>query len=83
MTEWANVNSYIVKPKNGASKEAAIQALSGLMFDFDDNESFKEVTGPSSPATLRDLMVVLCTLRLLIPMSSALKGTSCKLTTGK
>lgn len=33
-----NVDSYIVKLKSGASKEAAIQALSGLMFDFDDNE---------------------------------------------
>ena len=43
-TYRVNADSYIVKLKDGASKEASIQALDNLTFAFDDTESFKEVT---------------------------------------
>ena len=43
-TDQVKPKSYIVKLKDDASKEAAIQKLEGLFFALDDNESFKEVT---------------------------------------
>jgi len=42
--DQVNPKSYIVKLKDEASKEASIQALDDLVFAFDDNDSFKEVT---------------------------------------
>ena len=43
-TDQVNPKSYIVKLKDNASKEAAIQKLEDLFFALDDNDSFKEVT---------------------------------------
>ena len=43
-TSRVNADSYIVKLKDGASKEASIQSLDDLIFTFDDTESFKEIT---------------------------------------
>ena len=43
-TDQVNPKSYIVKLKDNASKEAAIQELEDLFFALDDNDSFKEVT---------------------------------------
>jgi hypothetical protein len=43
-TDQVNPKTYIVKLKDDASKEVAIQALDDLVFASEDTDSFKEVT---------------------------------------